>query len=521
MKGFKVISEADDSYHMQHDNGRKFTVDKKGLSKKAHEVIKKMCGGGRAMADGGDVEGEDDEINAIENEISAKPAPQETNPDQEAPAAASSSAVTAPAAAPVNTGPIANNPAQSIQQYGTNASDILDQRIKDVQDYQKTKEAADAASDEVREDTIHALLPEKKFGLATIAPSPGDIEANMEKSDTDFMEQLQKKQDAFDPNRYWHGMDTPHRILAGIALAIGGAGVGRNGTSLAAEHLNQSINNDIEKQKADITNTQNLWSMNHKAQGDEMTATLNTRNQLMSVAQLQLAQQAANATNAKDKLNAQTTLSDLQQQKALNNRAIGMLSQRQPGPGGQLSTDPTIIASQLIQDPNQRAAAIKEIEQNQNVEKGRQFALDSFDKLTSNTVTGGAHTPERKSIVNALALDIAKRFNIRPSNAVDMADEMLPGAGLTGMEMESTVNDKRARLNQLFDMQKSEMGVLKSTTGLGPDDFPSTSSNPLSKLDKNKLAQMTPQERKLYDVARANPDHPESQKFLKKFRAGQ
>src|ERR1019366_7713788 len=54
MKDFKLISEAEDSYHIAHNNGRKFTVDKKGLSPKAHDAIKTMCNGG--MADGGSVQ---------------------------------------------------------------------------------------------------------------------------------------------------------------------------------------------------------------------------------------------------------------------------------------------------------------------------------------------------------------------------------------------------------------------------------------------------------------------------------
>jgi len=55
MKGFKLISEAEDSYHVQHEqSGKSFTLEKKGLHEKAHNIIKQMnCGGAVKMNNGG------------------------------------------------------------------------------------------------------------------------------------------------------------------------------------------------------------------------------------------------------------------------------------------------------------------------------------------------------------------------------------------------------------------------------------------------------------------------------------
>lgn len=54
MKDFEVLSEAEDSYHIKHKNGKAFTINKKELSPKAMATIQKMCAGGQ-MASGGRV----------------------------------------------------------------------------------------------------------------------------------------------------------------------------------------------------------------------------------------------------------------------------------------------------------------------------------------------------------------------------------------------------------------------------------------------------------------------------------
>lgn len=498
MKDFKVTSEAEDSYHIEHKDGRKFTVNKKELSPKAHEAIKKLCMGG--MAAGGKVQ----KLNGADGESTVEESdegPADNASDQAAPPAVE------------NTPNAQVSPTDNLQNYGSNYGQVLDQKIQAVQNYAKQQQAGNQATNKVYSDIENKLTPAQP---QVPVKSPDQIQADMAANDAQFMQQLQQKGKDFDPNRYWNDMGTGHKILAGIAMALGGAGSALGGgPNIAAEHLKMAINNDIEKQRADYSNTANVWKMNHQAYQDQLSTSLASKNQLLSVAQMQLAQQAANATNSKARLDTQMTLSDLQNQKNLNTRAMGLLSKRTAGPDGTLPTDPSIIASQLIQDPAQKKAAIGEIEQNQSIEQGRQFALDNFNKLADKTL-GGAHTPERKSIVAATALDMAKRFGIRPNAAEDMAEEMLPGSGMTGLELESTVDAKRQRMNQLFDMQKNKMSVLRSNTGLGPEDFPSTSSNPLTK--------MSPKELKDYNLSKSAPNHPESIRFMnrmsKKYGSG-
>lgn len=53
---FSLISEAKDSYHVKSPSGKAFTVNKKGLSDKAHSLIKNLKKGSQTFYDGGDVE---------------------------------------------------------------------------------------------------------------------------------------------------------------------------------------------------------------------------------------------------------------------------------------------------------------------------------------------------------------------------------------------------------------------------------------------------------------------------------
>lgn len=597
MKNFKLVSEAEDSYHIEHKNGKKFTVDKKGLNKRAHEEIRKLCGGGavQKFKNGGNVKGTvASRFSDIPQETPAannnqfidmggpahkiKPTPQ-INPDslRSPPGLASAeqyddygnkipsvtpaiapiaqpmtyeaiqpekgfayggqvkkyagggeveddgagageggeSAVAAPAAeqgvAQDPTQVKSDGPIQNMQKYGEGYGKILSAKEKALSDYQQQAGAANKQIQSDYTNTLNRMSP--NLEVVDAVRSPEEIQAEMAKKNDDWMDAIQKKGEAFDPNRYWNNKDTGHKVLSAIALAIGGAGAGRGGRNLAAEHIDKAVANDIEDQKNDYSNTVNLYKMNHSALQDELSASLTTKNQLLSVAQMQLAKQMAAISGAKSNLETQNAMQDLELQKAQNNRAIALLSQRPQGPGGKLAQDPTTIAAQLIRDPAHQKAALDEIQHNEGVEKSRTLAMQNFNNLADKHLGGKLSPADRKSAINATVLDISSRLKMRPSQVEPLIEENFPGAGLTGLESEETIANKRQRLNQLFDNQKNDMPHMKMWTGLGPDSFNSTSSSPLTKLNN--------QEMRMYNIAKSHPNHPDSIKFMKKYRLSQ
>lgn len=620
MKDFKVISEAEDSYHIQHKNGKTFTVDKKGLNKKAHEEIKKMCGGG--MADGGapqklnsygTVEFNPKDVSNPSNVLYQQPKPAASNAaatstygnasnandpmawnaayekrrdfqnktDRQMPMAdaqqynknkaliadqqnaqmqasqnvagkVEQEAVVAPVEAaqaqvqnlPSESGyaeggevdddgadeeptepASAESPAPSSEPAATSVASTpssapeaqsygqaLDQQIQNTGSLLKTQQEAAANRNKIQSDLIQQLSPtgqslqERTAGeVMQLTPdeiakrTPAQIQADGAATDAKFMEQLQNQARDFNPNRYWGEMSTGKKILATLALAIGGAGVGRNGTSLASEHLNQAINNDVEKQKNDYSNTMNLYKMNHQATQDQLSASFKTKNQLISVAQMQLAQQAGNVKDAEGQLNIQNALSALQQQKNRNNMIQGILANRTPGSGGALPVDAHTVIRQTISDPKQQEAALSALDKNEGLEQARQFINKNFNDIASLGAAAKLSPHQREGAIKSSALVLATKAHIKPAAAEELLNGVFPGGGLTGMEGEKTVSDNRQRLNTALDGMKTPMGFFK------PEDFPSTSSNP--------MAHMTPRELKLQQIVNANPNHAESIKF--------
>lgn len=93
-----------------------------------------------------------------------------------------------------------------------------------------------------------------------------------------------------DPRRYINNMSTGNKIMAGIAMALGGMGAAMAGQeNLAYKSIQKNIENDIESQKLDMQNTDNLLSKNMQKYGNLQTATSATYLQMNALLQGQVA----------------------------------------------------------------------------------------------------------------------------------------------------------------------------------------------------------------------------------------
>lgn len=482
MKGFKLISEAEDSYHIQHKNGRKFTVDKKGLNKKAHEQIKKLaCGGAvqnfddggtpqalqpsddsgaqqpavndvltpnlpaarsdtemaadqdrqqivdrynrmvpttdKMIVDGGaqnfdpqywkyaqDAIASDKETNAAAASNQAKNI-HETNaarlqaglqplpaPDTVQTAEAPKGTDLPPVPGGAQPGSFQDQsqaqPVDPLSQYTQAQNKNLQGQQQDISNYMKQSGASEAAGSQAFNDY---------FKQSQQLESPEQIYAKHDAANKELLSSLVDNK--IDPNRYVNNMSTGQKILAGVAMALGGAGAGRGGTNLAYEHLQNAVNADINSQLNDQTNKMNLYKMNRQNANDEVQARLMTQNQMFTMVQAKLAQAASQSANADRRMNASNMVRQLQSQIDGNNLQLALQGgqKQQSGPNGLSAQDPAtlvpIMAKMKGLTPEQQTKVYDEIDVAKTVamnkDRIKQAFLDASKDVRSVSAIAG------------------------------------------------------------------------------------------------------------------------------------
>ena len=524
---YKLKSEAEDSLHIEHPSGKKFTFEKGKMSPKALALVKKMCSGGQAMADGGvvDTDLSDMEESAGEPQIAqpqsnyaqthipiaqqlmnqfaqntANTPPNPYVPQMQSPQEAPQTSSQAPqTSSPPNlqTVPQSTNTPNPFAENADAQTKILQEQMKNQQQYLQSIGASGGQASQASADLLKQMQAMK---------TPEQLFQDNQAKDAELLQNVMSKR--IDPDRYIHSMSTGSKIAASIAMIIGGIGGGSTGRNSGVDALNQSINNDIEAQKNDQTNANNLYQMNHQALKDHTQATLTTQNQMLTIAQAKIAAAAANSQNAANRLNAQQGLSQIQQQINQNNmtKSLFQHAQQNNGAPGGMGVDPGMVVNRFIQDPAQKAAAMKEIESAQKAEEVRSIYNQNFKNLEG-SVLGGKFSPEnRKQAVTALAAKLNQNLGIRQDQAKETAEGMLPGGGWSGMESEETLNNKFRNGHSLIDSMRPS-GSTMASVGLPLSMFSSTAT-PAQRLN--------PTQQRIYNAAIANPQDPASAVALKK-----
>jgi hypothetical protein len=350
LKNFKLESEANDSYHIKSPMGRMFTISKVGLKPEAHAMIKKMCGGGEVKNydEGGDVTPEP----VGTNTVLAAPLGQQVMPD------ATNSLPTAeipPAAAPSASASSAQAPSgDPLVQNGLGQEGLLNKEEQNVNSFISGQDAANK--------NIQDAYKFEQSKLAQI-PTPQAIADQYKAKDDALLQSYMSQQ--IDPNRYVHNMSTGSKILAGIGLALSGAGAGRGGTNLAWQGLQKAIDNDIAAQQNDQSKSLNLWKMNKEQLHDDQSANLATQNQLLTGVQAKIAQAAAQTQNVDAHFRASQMVNQIEQQKLQNRLKLGLLTQGAAnGQGGSSQANPLNLVPMLVPAEHQKQA-ITEIGQAQ------------------------------------------------------------------------------------------------------------------------------------------------------------
>jgi hypothetical protein len=355
LKDFSLLKEDEMSYMIGHPHGKFMNIPKKGMSDKAHALIKRLKSNPQHFAHGGEEKKEQEITDLILNNSSEQPVP-EPPP------------VTTPAAPPEKSlaDTIESGVIDAARSAGNAIGALIDRPIEGIKSMlgmeekkeqpkapeqpklpepeKETKIAPPKQPDpyeKALQDSQNAITgamkTEQDLTKNLIAES-GKIQKNLQNMKTP--EQLARDyqtQDAtlakqfadnhIDPNRFYHNMSTGNKILAGIGMVLGGVGSGFTGQpNPALEMMKQAIDRDIEAQKSDQNQAFTLWKMNREKLGSDIQANLATQNQYLAASKVMVERAMMGVNNAQAIKRGIQLLQTIVQKQELNNILRGNLS---------------------------------------------------------------------------------------------------------------------------------------------------------------------------------------------------
>jgi hypothetical protein len=328
-----------------------------------------------------------------------------------------------------------------------------------------------------------------------------------------------------DPNHLYHNSSTSNKIVAGIGLLLSGIGAGLSGQpNMALKVMNDAIDRDIDAQKTDKASKQNLWRMNRERLGDDLSANLVTKNQLMMGAKYKLMQAASQFKGPQAQAEAAFANAQIDKEAAKNRAILAAMSKTTESTGGQ---DPRSEAGHtnwlntLQQLQNQGVAAVAPIIKEAEAkllpgigttkivptDKDREAlannsatkaALSELQALATQgpTLPGSKADSVNKTKMAALQLQMKNSYQLGVLSETDykMLDRLVsdPGALWTGKSLENLEATKKS-VDQKTESVYNKLGV-----------------TPFSK------SQQSPQVTEALKWVKANPNDPRAASILQK-----
>lgn len=278
------------------------------------------------------------------------------------------------------------------------------------------------------------------------------------------------------PNRVWQNASTGSKVSAAIGLILGGLGQGlTGGPNQALQVIQNSIDRDIDAQKANLNKAGNMLSFYMKKYGNMQAAESATRLRMGAAVQGQL-QQAA-ATAGTDIAKAQNQMAQVQIQQQM----LPLKMQVARWNAAVQSGNPGMMVSAVVPE-NQQQKAFEELKAMQTLGSGITKAMAAFDKIDKlNTVVGRAARlgferadvkALREPITAELSKETAGRFTEQDAH---MLDTLWPKP----LDNEQTIKTKRSAIKSLL-MQKMHSPLLEAygipyktnpIQGFKPGDF--------------------------------------------------
>lgn len=314
-----------------------------------------------------------------------------------------------------------------------------------------------------------------------------------------------------DPNRYWGDMSTGNKVLASVAIALGGIGQGlmKSDHNMALDVINNAIARDMDAQKVNLNKAENLLRLNYEKTRDMRQAELMTQNNLLSAAKIQVEMAGANSQGPIAEARKTAIIGGLTMKQAEIEKQLAEQKNIQVLKSGKLppSTDPSILVPHLVPKEHQKEV-FHEIKQAQDASRVKKEFLKAFDTAgEENTVlrTGGGllRTPPSIKAMNMLALplihDLEGRVNEFEQKTVQ---DNMPKPG----DLPTTIARKRQAMDQFLSQKES--GPTAKGYGIDLSKFQSTSTDPRISLSPEQMGWL--------DWANKNPNAPEAKALKKK-----
>ena len=196
-----------------------------------------------------------------------------------------------------------------------------------------------------------------------------------------------------DPDKYWTGDEStgerPHSrtkallgvLTSGLGQILGAGQVKENG---ALDAIDKQIQQEIQLQQNDRTDTMNLWKLNNEIFKNKVAANLSTANQLYTGLEYQLKAAIARTQGPIAIQNANIAAAKIQQLKDANNFKLSLLNPTSDNP------DPASRVQYLV-PPEKQRDVLEEIRQAEDTLKAAPAIFEAFDKAAKEArpFTGG------------------------------------------------------------------------------------------------------------------------------------
>ena len=277
-----------------------------------------------------------------------------------------------------------------------------------------------------------------------------------------------------DPNQYFNNQNLGQKLAAGLGMGLASVGAAvSHMPNQAMQVMSDAINRDIDAQKNDQSHAINLWKMNNQSLGDEMAATLQTRNQMLEAAKVKMDELLGNAPGPMAAQKAAALKTQIQLEQEQNNAAITQAKMKQNylsnmggiggNPAGQHQESPESHIQKLsmagLMSPEEGKQALKEIGQAKLIESLRGDMQGSFDNLNSKLGAGILTPGDRKSATNAFSSRIQHIFvgRFNENSAKQEAEAIMPQP----FDSPETRANRQQRFDELFDSGRQDQPTLQ------------------------------------------------------------
>lgn len=321
---YKFIKEDEHTFQLQHPDGSAFRIAKHGLKDEIVNHIKSLKP--IKMSDGGEVP---DATDASADDAAppmgkAPEVPQVLAP----PEYAASAPADAGPAVPIATDPSklglmepSNQPQPMPAQQ--NPMSGMSAELADIQKKQASAITAGSAAQAAAQKQTAGAYDQYNQQLAKLTADSQAKFAAIDKEHDDLVKQYASGQ--IDPNRIFKNMGTGSKITAAIGLILGGVGASATGgQNMALKVLNDSVDKDIDSQKANMGKTANLLTMNMQKYHNAQAAEAATRLNMSAALQGAIGKYAAQSGSASAIQQGQLAIQQLRQQDLPMKQQIAM-----------------------------------------------------------------------------------------------------------------------------------------------------------------------------------------------------